>query len=264
MARRGPHIRRMGPRRDERLLVAAWLDSRGRASAERVIEWLIRNVRSFGSIFEFDVRREPCLVLDLGATSPLLNAPDADNSEPALTTRIHRAMQDAGVRLAAGRYDELRPPYSKGTDADTDAADPRSVHLGVDLFVEAGMMVHAPLAGVVHEAGASDAPLGFGPSVLLSHQTDDGTRFFTRYAHLDRTALTLCAPGRAIAPGAQLGRIGTPDVNGGWTPHLHVQLITDLLGLGRRFPGVGRLSQRHAWRLLSPNPNLVLGIPVLS
>ena len=33
---------------------------------------------------------------------------------------------------------------------------------------------------------------------------------------------------------------------------------------GRRFPGVGHLSQRDAWRDLSPDPNLVLGIPVLS
>ena len=254
----------MALRGDERPLVSGWMASPGPAAAERVIDWLRRNLRSFESIFEFDVRREPCLVVDLGAASSLLNAPDADNSETALTARIHREMQNAGVRLAAGRYDELRPPYSTGPEAESDAGDPHSVHLGIDLFVEAGMMVHAPLAGVVHDAGASDSPLGFGPNVVLSHQTDDGTPFFTRYAHLDRAALTLCAPGRRVAPGAQLGRIGTPDVNGGWTPHLHFQVITDLLGLGRRFPGVGHLSQRHAWRLLSPNPNLVLGIPVLS
>lgn len=252
----------MGPRLDERPLVAAWVDSPGHASAERVIDWLKQDVRSFGSIFEFDVRREPCVVLDLSANGPLLNAPDSDNSEPALTARIHRAMQEAGVRLAAGRYDELRPPYSAGADAD--AMDPRSIHLGVDLFVEAGMMVHAPLAGVVHDAGESKSALGYGPTVVLRHSTDDATPFFTLYGHLDQDALALWTPGRPVAPGTQIGRIGTPDVNGGWTPHLHFQLITDLLGLGRRFPGVGRLSQRQAWRVLSPDPNLVLGIPVLS
>jgi len=125
-------------------------------------------------------------------------------------------------------------------------------------------MVHAPIAGVVHDVGESTSAFGFGPTVLLRHETAEGTPVFTRYGHLDRDALTLCTPGRPVSPGAQLGRIGTADVNGGWTPHLHFQVITDLLGLGRRFPGVGHLSRRAAWRLLCPNPNLVLGIPVLS
>ena len=238
------------------------MQSPARATSERVIAWLRANSGSFASVLELDLHREPCLVLDLGTTSPLLNARDADNTEPALTARVRRAMRDAGVRVAAGRYDELRPPYS--TVADAGDLDPRSVHLGVDLFVEPGMMVHAPVAGVVHDAGESRSALGYGPTVVLRHQTSDGTPFFTLYGHLDPDALSLCPRGRSVAPGAQLGRVGTRDVNGGWTPHLHFQVIIDLLELGRRFPGVGHSSQRTAWRALSPDPNLILGIPVLS
>ena len=253
----------MGPRGDERPLVRAWMQTEGRAAAGRVIAWLRASSSSFAPILELDVRREPCLVLDFRTGGPLVDAPDSDNSEPALSARIRAAMRSAGVRLAVGRYDELRPSYESPREAGL-PSDPRVVHLGVDLFAEPGMMIHAPIAGTVHDAGASTSTMGFGPTVVLRHRTDDGTPFFTLYGHLDREALALCTPGRPVAPGAQLGRIGTPDVNGGWTPHLHFQLITDLLSLGRRFPGVGHLSQREAWRLLSPNPNLVLGIPVLS
>lgn len=252
----------MPPRLDERPLVGAWMQSPGRGASERVIAWLRANSGSFASVLELDVRREPCLLLDFSAKGALVGASGSDNAEPALSARIRHAMHDAGVRLAAGAYDELRPPYA--TAANADAVDPRSVHLGVDLFVEPGMMVHAPIAGVVHDVGESRSALGYGPTVVIRHEADDLAQFFTLYGHLDRDALTRCTPGRAVGLGVQLGRVGTPAVNGGWTPHLHFQLIADLLGLGRRFPGVGRLSQREAWRLLSPNPNLVLGIPVLS
>ena len=251
----------MSPRSDERLLVNAWKQSPGREAARQVSAWLDANSSTFASVLEIDLRHERCLVLDLSRDSPLLNAPDADNSEPALTARIRRSMADAGVRVAVGRSDELRRPYQSARD---DASDPRVVHLGIDLFVEPGMMVHAPIAGMVHDSGTSKSALGFGPAVVLRHQTGDGTAFFTLYGHLDREAPIVCPPGRVVAPGAQLGRIGTPDVNGGWTPHLHFQIIVDLLGLGRRFPGMGRLTQRDAWRELCPNPNRVLGIPVLS
>lgn len=257
------HIRVMSPARDERPLIDAWLRSPSRAAADLVIGWLRRDAHSFAPVLELDLRREPCLVLDLSAASPLLNAPDSDNGEPALTARIHRVMREAGVRAAVSGYGELRPPYTPAVDSQ-EASDPRVVHLGVDLFAEPGMMVHAPIAGTVHDVGESTSALGYGPTVVLRHQTDEGVLFYTLYGHLDREALTLCTRGRPVSPGAQLGRIGTPDVNGGWTPHLHVQVIADLLGLGRRFPGVGHLSQRGAWRALSPNANLILGIPVLS
>lgn len=251
----------MSPRKDERPLVDAWLRSPARTAADRVIDWLRARAGSFSAVFEIDLRHERCLMLDLSATGRLLNPADSDNSERALTSRIRRAMHDAGVRIAVGDYDELRPPYSPpGESGD----DPRVVHLGIDVFVEPGMKVHAPVVGTVHDAGESKSPLGYGPTVVLRHETGDGTPFFTLYGHLDREALALCIPGRTVSAGAQLGRIGSPEVNGGWTPHLHFQLITDLLGLGRRFPGVGHLSQRDAWRTLSPDPNLILGIPVLS
>jgi murein DD-endopeptidase MepM/ murein hydrolase activator NlpD len=255
----------MTPARDERPLVDAWLQSGGRASARRVADWLVANTSAFAPVLGIDVRREPCLVLDFTASSPLLRPPDSDNGEPALTARIRDAMRAARVRLAVGRYDELRPPYESTESAKRDPdRDPRVVHLGVDLFAEPGMTVPAPIAATVHDAGESRSALGYGPTVVLRHETSDGTPFFTLYGHLGREALSLCTPGRRVPPGTNIGRIGTTDVNGGWTPHLHFQVITDLLGLGRRFPGVGRSSQRDAWRWLSPNPNLVLGIPVLS
>src|SRR5947199_10818237 len=44
-------------------------------------------------------------------------------------------------------------------------------------------------------------------------------------------------------------------------PHVHFQIIVDLLDLDAYFPGVAYGSQRAVWTSLSPDPNLLLGIP---
>src|SRR5437764_10555327 len=44
-------------------------------------------------------------------------------------------------------------------------------------------------------------------------------------------------------------------------PHVHFQIILDLLELGADFPGVAYASQRAVWTSLSPDPNLLPGIP---
>jgi 4-aminobutyrate aminotransferase-like enzyme len=67
--------------------------------------------------------------------------------------------------------------------------------------------------------------------------------------------------GRAIEAGEQIATLGAADVNGGWTPHLHLQILTDLLGLGTDFPGVARPSQRAVWCSVCPDPNLLTRIP---
>jgi 4-aminobutyrate aminotransferase-like enzyme len=55
--------------------------------------------------------------------------------------------------------------------------------------------------------------------------------------------------------------VGEEIENGGWAPHLHFQVILDLLELNADFPGVAYASQRAVWTSLSPDANLLLGIP---
>ncbi|MFN8458044.1 MAG: aminotransferase class III-fold pyridoxal phosphate-dependent enzyme [Anaerolineae bacterium] len=69
--------------------------------------------------------------------------------------------------------------------------------------------------------------------------------------------------GQPVKQGERLGKIGDSTVNGGWPPHLHFQIITDMLGRSGEFPGVARPSQREMWLSLSLDPNLILGIPAL-
>jgi len=230
-------------------------------SSESVTGWL--RAHTFAPVLGADLRVEPLVVFDLSIASPLVSGDPQENAEPELTRRLFAAMAQEGARIGVGRYDEPRLLYIAPAFAAGQAAtgEPRMIHLGIDLFAEAGTPVYAPLAGTVHAFANNASPQDYGPVIILKHSTEGGHTFYTLYGHLSAESLVGLSVGQPIAKGERLAALGTPEVNGGWTPHLHLQLITDLLGLDCDFPGVGRASQREIWRSLSPDPNLILGIP---
>ncbi|HYL63453.1 MAG TPA: aminotransferase class III-fold pyridoxal phosphate-dependent enzyme [Candidatus Methylomirabilis sp.] len=230
---------------------------------EKVCHWLASQSQTAASILETDLRRSPCVVFDLSAGSAFLGADPKAAETANLADTIFREMKRAGVSVGVGRYDEARLLYSSSLfGSGTNATDERrTIHLGVDLFATPGTPIRAPIDGVVHKLAINTAPLDYGPVVILRHETADRTEFFTLYGHLSRESFDLLQPGQRIARGQAFARIGGVHENGGWAPHLHFQIILDLLDLGSDFPGVARASERAVWTSLSPDPNLLLGIP---
>ena len=214
-------------------------------------------------VLDFDLRTTPSLVFDLGVGSLFLGADPGQAETETLTAKVFGEMKRAGVAVGVGRYDEARGIYLSGLfgagDRPTD--ERRTVHLGIDLFVTPGSAVRAPLEGVVHTLARNAAPQDYGPLVILGHETGDGTPFFTLYGHLTEDTLERLEVGQAVDRGQEIARVGTPPTNGGWTPHLHFQVILDLLDRGQDFPGVAHASQRAVWTALSPDPNVLLRIP---
>jgi 4-aminobutyrate aminotransferase-like enzyme len=62
----------------------------------------------------------------------------------------------------------------------------------------------------------------------------------------------------AVKAGDEIARLGSPEVNGGWEPHLHLQLFTDLVG---DLDGVALSDEADLFRSVCPDPNLLLGRP---
>jgi 4-aminobutyrate aminotransferase-like enzyme/Ser/Thr protein kinase RdoA (MazF antagonist) len=231
--------------------------------SESVVQWLQANAANFASVLDEDLRAS--LVFDLSVGSLFLGANPAAFERDTLTENIFRGMTQAGASVGVGRYDEARSVYTTPAFAPGEGIHPtaehRTIHLGVDLFVAAGSPVYAPLDGIVHCVANNDARLDYGPLLILKHTTDDGQEFFTLYGHLSEEHLTTLQVGQEIKRGQRIARIGAPPINGDWTPHLHFQIITNLLELDRDFPGVAYASQREVWKSLSPDPNLILNIP---
>ena len=162
------------------------------------------------------------------------------------------------AKPALGRYLEDRDVYDSDAFAGELPGERRTLHLGVDVFLDAGEPILAPLEGVVRDSAFRPAARDFGGVVLLEHRTPDGIAFHTLYGHL---TAELPRPGARIERGGLIGRIGTEHENGGWAPHLHLQLLTTDLGAGCAVHGVGTLAERDVWESVSPDPNLLLGLP---
>jgi 4-aminobutyrate aminotransferase-like enzyme/Ser/Thr protein kinase RdoA (MazF antagonist) len=231
--------------------------------AEKIQRLLLANAKSVGSVLDMDLRTSPSLVFDLGVGSLLLGADPSTSETSALTETIFGEMKRAGVRVGVGRYNEARPLYSSPLfgSVENPVSERRTIHLGVDLFVEPGTALRAPLDGVVQVLANNTAAQDYGPLVILRHETGDGEEFFTLYGHLTTETLSGLKAGQRVARGEEFAHVGTTAENGGWAPHLHFQIILDLLDLGADFPGVAYASQLTVWTSLSPDPNLLLGIP---
>lgn len=192
------------------------------------------------------------IVLDLSTGSRLRGEPVADLDIGRLGKLIDETMGEAGTGFAFGRYAEPRDLYR--SEHFTGGAENRTVHLGLDLFCAAGTPVFAPLDGQVELKTNNARELDYGPMLVLRHEDPVGEVFFTLYGHLGPEVLDELRSGQVIKAGQQLATVGSPPDNGNWPPHLHLQLILDLQGLGAEFPGVASASEQEYWLDLSPSP----------
>lgn len=230
----------------------------------RIVAWLRANAHRVAPLTGHDLRTTPVLGLDLSAGSPLVASNPADNAAEPFSRRVFAAMRDAGATVGAGGYNEARVIYDTDAFATGAATDERrTVHIGVDLTLPAGSPLYAPLDGVVHGFEHATARLDYGPVIVLRHEIpgDDPVSFYTLYGHLSRQSLEGLHVGTPVKAGERFATIGAPPENGGWWPHVHVQVIADMLDVPCNFNGVAPASQRGVWLSLSPDPNLLLGIP---
>ena len=161
--------------------------------------------------------------------------------------------------FALGGYMEDRNVY-EGEQFKTDGTDTRSNHHGIDLFVAEDTPVQAMLDGRVVSVVDNNEAYDYGPTVILEHDAG-GVPFWVLYGHLSRRTLTTVVPDQIVNAGDTVAFIGDHTVNGGWSPHLHVQIMTDLLGnYSGNFEGAGEPSRMAIWSSICPDPNLLLGL----
>lgn len=232
--------------------------------SKKVVAWLEKNRARVGPVIAEPLQVGNAVAIDFGISSPLLQSAPALKSTDALTDHLFHYMEQAGAHVGIGRYNEARNVYAGEMFATGDGrrgSERRTIHMGIDLFVEAGASIYAPLDGMVHSFQNNKTNLDYGPCIILVHKLDDGTCFYTLYGHLSLDSLDGLTIGMRVAKGDEIARVGTYPINGDWPPHLHFQLITDMLGRQGEFPGVAAASQRAIWQSICPNPNVILNIP---
>ncbi len=258
------HLRQLSPR----LFHYAFRHACGLPAHPRtktLVQWLRSHSDAIGPVVWPDVRTSIPVVFDLtaGSTDFLEVSNPADMR--LFSDAIYSRIASEGAAFGVGRYDEARRSYTTEDyrPSGSEVEEWRTVHLGIDLFLDASTTVFAPFDATVHSFRNNTGSLDYGPTIILRHEIEGAGEFFTLYGHLSVESLQGLSEGMVLTKGTPLGTIGDFSVNGQWPPHLHFQLIADLLDHSTQFPGVCPARDRDFWRILSPDPNLILQIPAL-
>ncbi|MHA2356032.1 MAG: aminotransferase class III-fold pyridoxal phosphate-dependent enzyme [Candidatus Thorarchaeota archaeon] len=229
--------------------------------SEKIVEWLKENANDIGPIIEFDIQKAPFTIVDLSVGSFEIENTSVLVDIDRFSAIMSRGISDGGARYGIARYNEARLIYA-GDQYRGPAGESRTVHIATDLILESGTQILAPLSGKVHSLKNNDLPLDNGPTVILEHTAGaTGLKFYTLYAHLTTDSLTDLIVGDEVRKGQKIANVGTYPSNGGWPPHLHFQLIVDMLGREGDFFGVAPASMREVWLSISPDPNAILQLP---
>ncbi len=152
-----------------------------------------------------------------------------------------------------GRYDEVR----QGMYTSELFAGVRNIHMGIDISAPVGEPVHSFADGTVYMFAYNAAELDYGHTVIIHHVLD-GVDLWALYGHLAAASTAHKRVGQAVRAGEVIAWVGAEHENGGWNPHLHLQLsylrpeVCDM-------PGAVSAEDRERALRIYPDPRLILG-----
>jgi murein DD-endopeptidase MepM/ murein hydrolase activator NlpD len=220
----------------------------------------LSNRDRFHRVIDFNPQKEKLLAMDFtAANEDLTNDIIEDTSRFA--GYITNKLQNANARYGIGGYAEHRTVYSRSGvfDADTPGEEPRRLHLGVDIWGEAGTSIYAPLDGNVHSFAFNNHYGDYGATIIVAHQLQ-GLQFYILYGHLSLRDINHLTVRSKIRRGEVFAHFGPPQENGHWPPHLHLQLIYDLGTAEGDYPGVCKFSEKDIYLTNCPDPDLVINM----
>lgn len=225
--------------------------------AGHIVKILNENRDFIAKIIDTELSDKNVHVFDLSDKNMELYNIDLDSTE-AFTEYIFDTIKKEKKKVGVGGYFEDRLIYKRSKHFDN-GGEPRSIHLGIDIWIKEGTPICSPLPGIIHSF-KNNATFGdYGPTLILEHLIE-GETFYTLYGHLSLESIQDKEKGQQVRRGDIIANIGNESVNGNWPPHLHFQIITDMLGNEGDFPGVAPPSAKEYFNKLCINPNLILKI----
>ena len=224
---------------------------------DKLSELLKKYKSLFGPVLPIVLSDQNTFWLDLGESNTELSDLDIADNEVFNLYLDHLKLKNRG-RIPVGGYNEKRVLYSR-SDHFGSGSDKRDIHLGIDIWVEAGTPLSAPLDSVVHSYANNINYRDYGPAIILEHQLE-GVRFHSLYGHLSPGSLDMVSKGNIIRKGEVFASVGTTDSNGSWPPHLHFQLVHKTDNWKGDYPGVASETELSFYLNNCPDPSPVLGL----
>jgi murein DD-endopeptidase MepM/ murein hydrolase activator NlpD len=220
-----------------------------------LISLLQSRAGTFAPIMDHDLSAPNVTPLDFTSSNQLLLSSNLrDTAE--FEQLVQQMLQKKNATVGVGGYFENRDIYRR-SEHFSGEEETRTIHLGVDIWAPAHIPLYATLAGKVHSFQDNNNFGDYGPTIILEHELG-GHTFYTLYGHLSRTSLQGKTVGQAVQAGEQVATMGPYPENGDWPPHVHFQLMTDMLGKTGDFPGVCTPSEVAYYQNICLNPNLLL------
>lgn len=224
---------------------------------DKLIQTIKETVGKGINVLDFQYTEQDIYIPDLSDHNRELDKIDIDNAEEFGTWLDHK-LTESNKKIAIGGYGEDRVVYKRSKHFGQ-GPDARSIHLGVDLWIDAYTKVLAPFDAKVHSFQNNNNHGDYGGTIILTHEID-GQSFHTLYGHLSLNSLNGKSEGMKIKAGEAFAELGSPEENGGWPPHLHFQVIRDMGDKKGDFYGVASPSEKEVRLNQCPNPNLILNI----
>ena len=224
---------------------------------DELIQWLENN--EFASVMPFDLGIYPYFIFDFTDHNSELQEIDMMDAT-AFEGYIFDKIKKHNAKYGIGLYLENRAIYRRSS-VFTSREEERSVHLGIDIWIAEGTAVHAPLKGTIHSFNNNSSFGDYGPTLILEHHYPSGV-FYTLYGHLSQDSMRAWEIGKTVEAGEIIAELGSYEENVGYPAHLHFQIIRDMGDFSGDYPGVCRLSEIKKWAENSPDPSLILKIPL--
>ena len=225
---------------------------------KKFASWAKSNSTNIDTLFP-NLNLKGMLPVDMSVSSTWLGHETEISDNDLLAYKLQRLQQQNPASLLAGGYGEGRLFYTTNAykKEGNNGPEYRTVHLGIDFWVDEETAVHSPFEGHVYSVYDNDLDKDYGPTIILEHIINDGAKFYILYGHLSKKSLGILKLGEPVAKGDLIGHVGDSSENGNWAPHLHFQIMLDMLGSKTDFPGVAYPDEIRTWESLCPNPNML-------
>lgn len=234
-------------------------------SSDQIYTVLQKHAGDFHPVVIFNPSEQKIAAIDLSKNNPGFTETVFTDTD-VFSSYINQKMGFHRAAYLVGGYNEHRNMYRRSElfDKDlssglTESAEPRCIHLGIDIWAAAGTPVFAPLDGMVHSFAFNNHHGDYGATIILVHEIG-GIKFHSLYGHLSLADLDSLKRGQPISKGQLFAHFGKPAENGNWPPHLHFQLIIDMGKSEGDYPGVCTVSDSKTYLQNCPNPDLILGL----
>lgn len=184
------------------------------------------------------------MLLDLNVSNPQL---PAFRSIDHMTDYIKDRLTGQSKKLAYGGYLERRNLYK--SDLFEDNGPVRDIHLGVDVWCDAMTPLYLPSEGFIYGMAYNGNQLDYGYTLIVRHEN-----CYSLYGHLSHHITGMWEVGQSVGRGDLIAYVGEPHENGGWSPHVHFQLMIDVEDNVSDYPGVCAAETIEYYQKNCPDP----------